>query len=332
VTRAASADPVRATERWFYAHGLPYFVVSEQREVDEALGRGRLSTVTGVAVVLSAAAGVGVGLWDSAVSSGVLAAMILFGAVLAGYALVELRIWPILRWTLRRTLGSLRLVFPLVTRALPLLMLFITFLFINADVWQVAATMKPALLWVVVLLFSGLAVVFLLVQLPEEVDRVSQDHSDAHLRERVRGSPLAQAFEDTEAAEVDQRPVRGLQRANLLLVLLVAQITQVLVLSLAVFAFFILFGALTITPTVIRTWVGHGPHTLGFSWLGSLELLQVSVFLAAFSGLYFTVAAVTDQLYREQFFTNVSDELERAVSVRAVYLALRSRRAAQETG
>ena len=332
MTRAASADPVKATERWFYAHGLPYFVVSEQREVDEALGRGRLSTVTGVAVVLSAAAGVGVGLWDSAVSSGVLAAMILFGAVLVGYALVELRIWPILRWTLRRTLGSLRLVFPLVTRALPLLMLFITFLFINADVWQVAATMKPALLWVVVLLFSGLAVVFLLVQLPEEVDRVSQDHSDAHLRERVRGSPLAQAVDDTEAAEVDQRPVRGLQRANLLLVLLVAQVTQVLVLSLAVFAFFILFGSLTITPTVIKTWVGHGPHTLGFSWLGSLELLQVSVFLAAFSGLYFTVYAVTDQLYREQFFTNVSDELERAVSVRAVYLALRGRRTAQEPG
>jgi membrane protein YdbS with pleckstrin-like domain len=332
VTRAASGDPVKATEHWFYAHGLPYFVVSEQREVDEALGRGRLSTVAGAAVVLAAAAGVGVGLWDSAVSTGVLAAMILFGAVLAGYAVVELRIWPILRWTLRRTLGSLRLVFPLVTRALPLLMLFITFLFINADVWQVAADMQPALLWVVVLLFSGLAVVFLLVQLPEEVDRVSQDRSDDHLRERVRGSPLAQAAEGIEAAEVDQRPVRGLQRANLLLVLLVAQVTQVLVLSLAVFAFFILFGALTISPRVINIWLGHGPTALGASWLGSLELLQVSVFLAAFSGLYFTVAAVTDQLYREQFFTNVSDELERAVSVRAVYLALRGRRPAQEPG
>jgi len=333
VTRAPSGDPVKATERWFYAHGLPYFVEHEQREVDEALGRGRLSTVAGAAVLVAAAAGVGLGLWDSEVSTGVLAAMVALGAVLAGYAVVELRVWPILRWALRRTLGSLRLLFPLVTRALPLLLLFITFLFINAEVWQVAGTMNPALLWVVVLLFSALAVVFLLVRLPEEVDQVSHDSSDEHLRERVRGTPVAGAAEGIETSEVERRPVRGLQRANLLLVLLVAQAIQVLVLSLAVFAFFILFGRLTMTNDVITTWTQQDQITpIGFDWIGSVELLQVSVFLAAFSGLYFTVYAVTDQLYRDQFFTNVSDELERAVSVRAVYLALRARRTADEPG
>jgi len=330
VTRAASGDPVRATERWFYAHGLPYFVVHEQREVDEALGRGRLTTVAGAAVLAAAAAGVGVGLWDADVSTGVLAAMVAFGAVLAGYAVVELRVWPILRWTMRRTLGSLRLLFPLVTRALPLLLLFITFLFINAEVWQVASTMDGALLWVVVLLFGALAVVFLLVRLPEEVDQVSHDSSEENLRERVRGTPVAGVLDEVEGPEVERRPVRGLQRANLLLVLLVAQATQVLVLSLAVFAFFILFGRIVMTVGVIESWTGDGVTRLGL--FGYLELYQVSVFLAAFSGLYFTVYAVTDQLYREQFFTTVSDELERAVSVRAVYLALRGRRTAEEPG
>jgi hypothetical protein len=330
VTRAAGGDPVEATERWFYAHGLPYFVVHEQREVDEALGRGRLTTVAGAAVLVAAAAGVGVGLWDSDVSTGVLAAMVAFGAVLAGYAVVELRVWPILRWTMRRTLGSLRLLFPLVTRALPLLLLFITFLFINAEVWQVASEMDGALLWVVVLLFSVLAVVFLLVRLPEEVDQVSHDSSDEHLRDRVRGTPVAGAVDMIEPSEAERRTVRGLQRANLLLVLLVAQATQVLVLSLAVFAFFILFGRIVMTPGVIESWTGDRVTRLGL--FGYLELYQVSVFLAAFSGLYFTVYAVTDQLYREQFFTNVSDELERAVSVRAVYLALRGRRTADEPG
>ena len=52
----------------------------------------------------------------------------------------------------------------------------------------------------------------------------------------------------------------------------------------------------------------------------------MSVFLAAFSGLYFTVCAVTDEAYRDQFFTEVKRELERAVGVRAVYLALRDQR------
>ena len=33
--------------------------------------------------------------------------------------------------------------------------------------------------------------------------------------------------------------------------------------------------------------------------------------------------AVTDETYREQFFSGVMRELERAVGVRAVYLALR---------
>ena len=50
------------------------------------------------------------------------------------------------------------------------------------------------------------------------------------------------------------------------------------------------------------------------------------MFLAAFSGLYFTVYAVTDESYRDQFFTGVKAELERAVAVRAAYTLLRKER------
>ncbi len=54
----------------------------------------------------------------------------------------------------------------------------------------------------------------------------------------------------------------------------------------------------------------------------STQLAQVSIFLAAFSGLYFTVSAVSDEGYRRQFFTQITTELEHAVGVRAVYRAL----------
>ena len=57
----------------------------------------------------------------------------------------------------------------------------------------------------------------------------------------------------------------------------------------------------------------------------SAELIKVSLFLASFSGLYFTVSAVTDETYRGQFFAAVMVHLEKAVGVRAVYLALRER-------
>ena len=57
--------------------------------------------------------------------------------------------------------------------------------------------------------------------------------------------------------------------------------------------------------------------------LVSEQLLQVSVFLAAFSGLYFTVYAITDELYRKEFFTVIMNELRRAVGARVIYRALR---------
>jgi hypothetical protein len=113
-------------------------------------------------------------------------------------------------------------------------------------------------------------------------------------------------------------------------VLLVTQALQVLVLAVAVFAFFAVFGVVAIQPDVVQAWIGHGP-TARYWGVGGVdvklpisnELFQVSVFLAAFSGLYFTVYAVSDQTYREQFFIRVSGQLERAVEVHARYVAAR---------
>ena len=72
-----------------------------------------------------------------------------------------------------------------------------------------------------------------------------------------------------------------------------------------------------------EAWTGGRIHALPVADNLSVELVQVSVFLAAFSGLYFTVTVLTDETYRDQFFTGVMAELDQAVGVRAVYLALR---------
>ena len=71
-------------------------------------------------------------------------------------------------------------------------------------------------------------------------------------------------------------------------------------------------------PDVVQAWLGDGQDGAA----PSARWLKVSVFLAGFSGLYFTVYAVTDETYRQQFFTSVTRELERAVAVRAVYRTL----------
>ena len=58
----------------------------------------------------------------------------------------------------------------------------------------------------------------------------------------------------------------------------------------------------------------------------SVQLAKVAIFLGSFSGLYFTVYAITDATYRQQFFTEILRELERAVGVRAVYRDLQDDR------
>jgi len=321
---------VSDAEQWFERNGLPYFVADNERRVRQALGRGRLGPVAAVAVVLGIAAGIVVGVGSQDVSTGVLVGAVTLGVILLLYALASLHLQPIVAWGARRTFGSLGLLFPLVTRALPLLLLFVTFLFINTEVWQVSTALDRGLLWLTVLLFAAVAVAFLLVRLPEEVRSVSSEASGDTLARLCEGTPVEDAAAGLGDAADDELTLSPLQRTNLVLVLLVSQALQVMLLAVSVFVFFIVFGKVAITDQVIQAWLGTEdadgpiPSSLpSLDWLPiSNELFQVSVFLAAFSGLYFTVYAVTDSTYREQFFTAISTELERAVGVQAVYRTL----------
>ncbi len=328
-----TASYVSAAETWFDEHGLPYFIASVHNDVEAALRRRQLISVLLGAALAAIVVGVIAGLLATDASVGVLAGLATLGLLLLAYGWTRLRMRIMARWALRRTLGSLGLMFPLLTRALPLLLLFMTFLFINAEVWQVASDMDRGVLWIAVLLFVAVATGFLLVRLPEEVRTVEHDVDRERLASCCQGTPL-EAPAAALPPDARQASLPSLQRANLVLVLLISQGVQVLLLSLTVFAFFLVFGSVAISDDVLRAWVGHGPTdlpTLG-SWSPvSNELFQVSVFLAAFAGLYFTVYAVTDATYREQFFTSISRELEQAIGVHVVYESLLQDGARDET-
>ena len=220
----------------------------------------------------------------------------------------------------------------LLTRALPLLLVFVTFLFVNAEAWEMTTNLPFGLLWVTVLLMFGLAVLFLLTRLPEEVDRVDDEVDDAFIVRACAGTPLEAASREMAADPgIDPQAhaqVAGFERWNLILVLLVIQTVQVLLLALTVFVFFVLFGSLVMEPETQASWVGKDVSDLRNAPLissVSVSLMKVSLFLASFSGFYFTVSAVTDETYRRQFFSVVESQLERAVGMRAVYLAMRER-------
>lgn len=333
VPMPAVAADLHATEQWLVKHGLPYFVPEEREAARAALHSRRTVLMLGLTVVLALVGGIALA-WlagDAAVAPATL--MTLVGVAVAGFGLTTLRARPIVAWALDRTFGGLRLLLPLVTRALPLLLLFVTFLFINAEVWELSSTLDGGVLWMTVMLFGLFAVGFLWVRLPEELDRTERVISEDALVDACRGTPLeARAriwadANDTDVVEVDVT-MRRYERANLILVLVIAQSVQVLLLALTVTVFFLLFGGLVMTADTQLSWtgleteadLGQLPVLSNLTWV----LFQVSVFLGAFSGFYFAVSAVSEQTYRDQFFTSVKRELDRAVAVRTLYLELRN--------
>jgi hypothetical protein len=282
-----------------------------------------------VAIVLGAVAGTAVGLVarDDEGANGFTTGVTVGLVVVTAYALRALRTGMIARWAAGRALGSLGLLVPLTTRALPMLLLFITFLFLNTEVWQVADALSPGVLGGSVLFFGLAAVFFLVSRLGEELDDVDDLDDVEAVVAACAGTPVeddALSLADRgEALAVDSQVV-GLEKANLVLALVIAQAVQVLLLACAVSLFFVVFGSVAIDDTVITSWIGSEPTYL-VGHLVSVQLLKVAIFLGSFSGLYFTVYAITDATYRQQFFTEILRELERAVGVRAVYRDLRDR-------
>jgi len=317
----------RDVERWFDDNGLPYFVAGRSHAIESWLSNRRILLTLLAVAALSAGAGVTIWRLSDSASIGTLCGVVVFLTILGVYAGRLLRMATIARWAVRRTFDSLGLLFPLATRALPLLLLFNTFLFINTEVWQVASGLRRDLLWISVLFFATIAVVFMLVRLPEEVRRVEREVASDRLAECCEGTPVEGMAPEHQTSPADTELSR-LGRLNLVLVLLFNQAIQVLLLSIAVLAFFLVFGKLAVTDDVITTWLGDGhPDQImlfgrSISWGPSNELFQVSLFLAAFSGLYFSVYAVTDEKYRAEFFSSIEKFLERAIAVHTVYRTL----------
>ncbi len=141
-----------------------------------------------------------------------------------------------------------------------MLLLFITFLFINAEVWQVSSSLDGGILWGTVLFFGVAALLFLVPRLADELDAFDDSIVAADLMAASKGTPLesaAQRLVDDDIDLPEEAQVTGLQMVNLVLVLVIAQAVQVLLLAIAVFAFFIVFGAVAIDDGVIESWTGE---------------------------------------------------------------------------
>ena len=238
------------------------------------------------------------------VTSAIVTALANAALLVLVYAVVGLGLLSMLRWAAGRMYGQLAAALTLLTRAIPLLLVFALVLFVNTEAWQAFSTMPRAFLVVVSIMFVALGSVFLVARLPREV---------AEIERSVGTGP----------------PLTTRQLVNVGLVLFVSQGLQVLLVSAAVGGFFVAFGALAIGPEVRESWLGETGnvlvtlHFLGESAQITEELLRVSGGIAAVSGLYYAIAVLTDATYREEFLSEITSEMRETFVARAEYLRLR---------
>ena len=271
------------------------------------------------------------GQWRAAVGT----ALLNVGLLAVIYLGTSYGVVPLTRWALGRLVRQVGTVFNLLVRALPLLLLFVTFLFINTEVWQTASGLNWQAVALVAGLFVTIGTAFAVMRLPRQVGELSQFESWDKTEERVAGTPAAALAEVVEEPEGGTPGLSRRQWGNVGLVVLVSEGIQIVLVTLLIGVFFSLFGFLAIERPVIESWLGGAPDVLstvnlwGQEMVLTRELVHVAAFLAAFSGLYFTVVLLTDATYREEFLEEVLAEVREAFAVRAVYLAARDLESAE---
>jgi hypothetical protein len=230
------------------------------------------------------------------------------------------------RWAFRRARAQTGSLGRLLTRALPLLMVFIAFAFLQSDTWQVIAALDAWTVGLALLMFFGLSVAFLIGRLVPDIKRlVSLDRPWSEVLDIARGTVAAPLCDGLEDAERVDTPLELREWINVGTLILFSQGLQIALVTLAVQVALIAFGLLLVPLSIQQQWTGLAglrmvPIPLVDVGL-SQPLIAVSLILGAFSGLYFTIAALSDAAYRAEFFSDADREIDELVAVRAVYHA-----------
>jgi len=254
-------------------------------------------------------------------------AMVALAYFVTRWALIPMVIWSSVQmWARIGDVASLAM------KSLPTLVLFSAFIFLNAEMWQVANDFTlPYFAFVVALIFSigGSFVVVSVRRLTLDLARFSNWQEISGL---VSASPVADLVpEDHLAGPPDDAPLGRGATFNVGLLLFVSQAVQILLVAVAITAFYVIFGMFTVRESTLLQWTTVSELTRQTDWavriplfgsevLFSRQLVVVAGFIGVISGLQFAVQLVTDESYRAGFAADMADEVREALAVRAVYL------------
>jgi len=248
------------------------------------------------------------------------------------YLVTRWALIPMVIWSLSQVWQRLGDVSSLAMKSLPTMVLFSAFIFLNAEMWQVANDFTLPYFALVIALLASVGGAFVAVsvrRLTLDLVRFANWREIAGL---VSDSPVADIVPDDHMSPPPANAPLGRGASfNVGLLLFVSQAVQIMLVALVITVFYVIFGMLTVREATLLQWTTASEltssadwavriHLLGSEVLFSRELVVVAGFIGVISSLQFAVQLVTDESYRAGFAADMADEVREALAVRAVYL------------
>ncbi|MFN5604157.1 MAG: hypothetical protein ACK49V_06360 [Actinomycetes bacterium] len=260
------------------------------------------------------------GQWGDALQA-LLEGVIILGVI---YLLAAFAVGQLILWAIRSSFGQAAMLGRLLVRALPQLLLFTVFLFINAEVWRVAGTLAGIPYMIGLGIFFVLGAVFVLSRVPRLIDGLATFESWDEVGSLVADTPAA-GLPVSPGTPLDN-PLGGREKMDLILVSTFNQAVQVTFVAIVLTGFFVTFGFVAIPLATQAGWMGADDANVFFTitlsgrdLVMTEALIRVAGFLGAFIGMYFTVVLSTDDKYRAEFAEDTAPAIHEALAVRLVY-------------
>jgi len=251
--------------------------------------------------------------------------------LVVGYAVTSWGLLSMFRWSLGQLRYQIGDITTLAMKSLPILLVFSAFVFLNAEMWQVANDFTLPFFGVVCLLVGALTSAFVAVsvrRITVDLDRFGSWHD---VRARCEGSPVQDLVPADSDAPPDSPSLGRLAEFNVGLLLFVSQIIQIMLVGLVITVFYVVFGLFAVREETLVLWTTAAELSRAEDWayyatlLGgevvfTRQLMLVSTFIGLVAALQFAVHVVTDEAYRAEFAAEMTDEVREALAVRAVYL------------
>ena len=262
----------------------------------------------------------------------VLAGVVVLNVVLLvfAYVVTSWGLLPMIRWSTVQLGHQVNDMATLLVKSLPLLLLFSAFIFLNAEMWQVANDFTLPYFGLVAGLLAVIGSLFVFKSVRALAIDLARFSEWSDVRDRCGGTPVEPFVPGDDEPPPDAPALSRWSRLNVGLLLFVAQGIQVVLVATLIAAFYVVFGMLTVREDTILQWTTVAELTRTDDWavriplLGeevifTRQLVLVAGFIGLVSGLQFAVQVVTDRAYREEFAAEMTDEIRQALAVRAVY-------------